>query len=441
MLTDDELRNFDRFLDGIQRTVSRFPGRFQHCSLEALTEGTGPLFCLIRAGVESRAKDEFLDYGKAQMRREVFTSTDLRARLESLNSTGTLATKHGAIAFDLRNNTPYQTFHPSRSEYHRWPGCLYQMGANQSNIVPSEPLVGRGLPPFFDANDAVRHWIKVPVGDSSDGRYRRLLLFIPDFAARLEPMSFTKGTLRVRSSFSPGGVLEISVLATDGNETFRKTKRLRKSQTFRMMSNPTSLRVFITDEGGRILDSFAEEPAWATRERVIFAGARYSGASMEMIRRGESDTVEFKVFINLEDAKKAAELVKAVISFANTAGGTIFIGVTDDAEIEGVEAQVPHDKKKAETFESDYLSAIRKLVQQKLNRIPVIETHSEKIGDKTVFVVRVEEGTAKPYFNVQTKGIFIRRGASDVRPDPDKDLRQMVDSGRLQELLPFGLSQ
>jgi len=45
-----------------------------------------------------------------------------------------------------------------------------------------------------------------------------------------------------------------------------------------------------------------------------------------MIRRGESDTVEFKEFIHLDDKKKAAELVKAVISFANTRGGTIFIG-------------------------------------------------------------------------------------------------------------------
>jgi len=440
MLTDDELRNFDRFLDGIGQAVSRFPDRFRHCSLEALKEGTAPLFCLIRAGVERRPKDEFLDYGKVQMQREVFSSADLRARLESLNSTGNLATKHGAIAFDLRNNTPYQSFHPSRSEYHRWPGWLYQIGANQSNIVPSEPLVGRGLPPFFDAKDAVRHWIRVPLGDS-DGRYRRLLLFIPDFTARLGQMSFADGALRVRSSSSPGGVLEISVLAADGRETFRKTNRLRKSQTFRLMANPTSLRVFITNEGGRILDSFSEEPAWATRERVIFAGARYSGASMDMIRRGESDTVEFKVFIRLEDKKKAAELVKAVISFANTAGGTVFIGVTDDAEIEGVEAHVPHDKKKAETFEAEYFAAIRTLLQQKLNRIPIIETRSEQIGDKTVFLLRIEEGAAKPYFNVQTNEVFIRRGASDARPDPDKDLRQMVDSGRWQGLLPFGLNR
>jgi predicted HTH transcriptional regulator len=112
-----------------------------------------------------------------------------------------------------------------------------------------------------------------------------------------------------------------------------------------------------------------------------------------------------------------------------------------DAEIQGVEAHVPDDNKNAETFEADYFAEVRRLMQQKLNRIPKIDNHSERIGEKTVFVLKVEEGATQPYFNVQTREIFIRRGASDVRPDPDKDLRMMVTSGGSLELLPVGLSQ
>lgn len=101
--------------------MSHFPDRFRHCSLEAVTEKTGPLFCLIRAGVESKLKDECLDYGKVRMLRDIFSSSDLLTCLESPKSTGNLATKHGPIAFDPRNDTPYQTFYPKRSEYHRSP--------------------------------------------------------------------------------------------------------------------------------------------------------------------------------------------------------------------------------------------------------------------------------------------------------------------------------
>lgn len=204
------------------------------------------------------------------------------------------------------------------------------------------------------------------------------------------------------------------------------------------MTNPTSLRVFITNDKGEIVDLFGEEQAWATRERVILAGARYSQESMDMIHRGESDTVELKEFIRLDDKKKASELVKAVISFANTAGGTIFIGVTDDTEIKGVDGYIPH-KQNTAAFEADYFSGIRRLLQQKLNRIPPIETRSERIGDKTVFILRVEEGPAKPYSNVQTRETFVRRGASDVRPDPDTDLRRMLESGRASLLFPWSL--
>jgi Schlafen, AlbA_2 len=300
--------------------------------------------------------------------------------------------------------------------------------AATGHVTPglNEPLVGKGLPPFFNPKDAITNWVQVHVGDN-DARFGRFLFFVPDFTARLDQIAFAERSLQVKSTFS-ASVLSVSVLATDGRTTFRKTKPLQKTQRFKLMANPTSLRIFITNEQGEIVDSFAEQEAWTTRERVIFAGARYPSEAMELIRRGESDTVEFKPYIRLDDVKKAAELVKAVISFANTRGGTIFVGVSDDAEILGVEGHMPHDRKKAASFEADFFTAVRNLLKQKLNRIPPIDTRTERIGDKTLFVLQVAEGTVKPYTNIQTRETFVRRGASDMRPDPDTELRQMLVS-------------
>lgn len=145
-----------------------------------------------------------------------------------------------------------------------------------------------------------------------------------------------------------------------------------------------------------------------------------------MIRGGETDKVEFKEFIRLDDKKKSNDIVKAVTSFANTTGGTILIGVPDDAEIIGIDANIPNNEDKAAIFAEDYYRGIRELLKQKLNRIPQIETRTEKVGDKTIFVVWVEEGSAKPYFNVQTREVLVRRGGSDVRPDPDNEFRGML---------------
>ena len=359
-----------------------------------------------------------------QLRSEVFSRDELLSRLTTLNGTGKFVVGGVELSFEIQNSRPNQSFNTSFSAYHGWPGCLYQIGNPQQSYIAPEPLVAIGLPPYFNAKDAIAEWAGVPVSDS-DGRNRKLLLFIPRFDARLEAMDFSKGVLRINTASSIPE-LHLSVLATDGDTTFRCTQPLQATQEFSLMPNPTQLRIFIVNEKSEILDSFTEDQNWASRERVIFAGARYPTALMDMIRHGETDAVEFKEFIRLDDRKKSADIVKAVISFANTAGGTILIGVTDDAEILGVDANTPNDSTKAATFEEDYFRSVRELLKQKLNRIPPIEMRAERVGDKTIFVIHIEEGSAKPYVNVQTKETFLRRGASDVRPDPDTELRAML---------------
>lgn len=425
MLTDDQLRDYNTFLRFLERAVSEYPPEYQHCVLQGVTACEEPRFCIIRAGMMKEGSDDLLTYPDLRLRRETFDCRELPGRIHQLKQTGKLSSKYGDIAIDLTNSFPQQNFYPSHSEYHEWPGNLYQLGAGQRNYVPPKPLVGLGLPPYFNVLDVVRNWIGLPSAGDSDARNGRLLLFIPTFEARLESLKFSDEVLTVESTARAGGKLWLSVLASDGHNIVRHTQELQPSQQFRLMENPTSLQIFITNESGETVDTFSEEERWASRERVIYAGASFSQDTMNTIRRGETDAVEFKEFIRLEDKKKSADIVKAVISFANAAGGTLFMGVSDDAEVIGVDGNAPNDKQKASTFERDYFAGIRMLLQEKLNRIPSIDYRSERIGDKTIFVLRVHEGGAKPYFNVQTKDCFIRRGASDVRPDPDSELRQM----------------
>jgi hypothetical protein len=424
MLTENELRHFDLFVKAISDHVARFPAKVRHCVLKAVTEHSQPIFCLLNTGVPKSRQSKTLDYGSVQLRTEAFACDQLQDRLTSMNSTGKFSMRDCELLFDLKNNWTRETFFPSFSEYSEWPGHLFQIGTSQSSNVGLQALVARGLTPYFHVKDAIQDWVGVSVADS-DARFRQFLLFVPRFDARLDALEFSKGVLEIRSSFRVHN-LHLAVLANDGQTTTRSAKPLQKRQRITLMPNPTNLRVFIVNDKSETLDSFAEDEHWSTRHRVIFAGSNYSTQLMQMIRGGETDSVEFKEFIRLDDKRKAADIIKAVISFANTAGGTILIGVTDDAEIAGVDSQVPHDKRKAATFAADYFRSVREVLKQKLNRIPPVEMHTEQIGDKTIFVIRVAEGSAKPYVNVQTKETFLRRGASDVRPDPDTELRDML---------------
>ena len=64
-----------------------------------------------------------------------------------------------------------------------------------------------------------------------------------------------------------------------------------------------------------------------------------------LIRRGESDTLEFKSTLrtNLKTGEKDKRMEKAVLktltAFLNTEGGTLLIGVTDDGEILGIDEE------------------------------------------------------------------------------------------------------
>ena len=417
------------FLDEIARIVGNYPSpQFRFCSLETLTYKNEPLFCLIRAGVSNKS-DVQLDYGKMRLERRMFNCDDLRGQLANFYANHRIQSGFGEIAFEQANLNPPQQFHNSGSPYHAWPGRLYILGATTHGTTgTNEPLVGKDLLPFFNAQDAVSNWIGIPI-NSSDSRFGRMQLFLPDFTARIGKMTFADSFLRIRADFAHEPLF-ISVLAKDEQTTVRKTKPLRKSQSFRLMADPTNVAIFITNDKKEIVDSFAEDENRTSRERVIFASSRYSDVTMTLIRRGETDTVEFKSFIRLDDMKKANELVKAVISFANTRGGTIFIGVTDDAEIVGIESQIPH-KTTAANFEKGYFKRVRELLKQKLNRIPHSDMRTERLGDKSVFIIEVSEGTNKPYYDVQTREIFVRRGASDVRPDPDTELPRILGSNDL----------
>jgi ATP-dependent DNA helicase RecG len=54
-----------------------------------------------------------------------------------------------------------------------------------------------------------------------------------------------------------------------------------------------------------------------------------------MLELKESETVEFKV-------KSTDDLKKEVVAFANTKGGTIYIGVEDDGNLAGIEGSSEH---------------------------------------------------------------------------------------------------
>jgi hypothetical protein len=147
----------------------------------------------------------------------------------------------------------------------------------------------------------------------------------------------------------------------------------------------------------------------------------------ELIKRGESKTLEFKSTLrwslkeDRQDGKGVTHAVlKTIAAFLNTDGGDLLIGVGDDGAIVGIE----HDK-----LESDD-KLMRHLVQVVRNGLgdragTYIDPRCQVIQGRTACIVACQ-GSPEPVF-LRWKGLetapdgdfFVRQGPTTVRLEPD----------------------
>ncbi len=126
----------------------------------------------------------------------------------------------------------------------------------------------------------------------------------------------------------------------------------------------------------------------------------------------ESKTVEYK-------REYTDDIKKTVIAFANSDGGEIFIGIEDDGTIRGL--YDPNDVMLRVT------NAIRDSIHPDVTLF--VETGVEMTAGKSIVVVKVQRGTARPYYlsgkGIRTEGVFVRQGASTV-PATDAAILSMI---------------
>lgn len=129
-----------------------------------------------------------------------------------------------------------------------------------------------------------------------------------------------------------------------------------------------------------------------------------------MIR--ETETIELK-------STYTHDVIKEILAFANTNGGTLYIGIDDDGKIKGVE---------------DCDEVILKVSNQVRDSIKPDITgfvHYETImmDEKEVVKITVQRGTLRPYYfhqkGLKPTGVYVRQGTSSV-PATDLSIKDMI---------------
>jgi ATP-dependent DNA helicase RecG len=122
---------------------------------------------------------------------------------------------------------------------------------------------------------------------------------------------------------------------------------------------------------------------------------------MKQIEAGESLNTEFK-------REYTEDIKKTIIAFANTAGGTLYIGIKDDKSIIGVNN--PDDTLLQLT------NMVRSAIKPDLTLF--VDYKTARIGKSVIVIVNVQRGVACPYYlagkGVRPEGVYVRQGPSSV---------------------------
>ena len=126
----------------------------------------------------------------------------------------------------------------------------------------------------------------------------------------------------------------------------------------------------------------------------------------------ESLTTEFK-------REYTSDINKTIVAFANTDGGVVYIGVTDDGNVVGVN-DIDETMLKLS-------NSIRDSIKPDITLF--VDYQQEITGNKTVIKLIVQRGASCPYYlaskGIRPEGVYVRQGASNA-PATETAILRMI---------------
>lgn len=144
----------------------------------------------------------------------------------------------------------------------------------------------------------------------------------------------------------------------------------------------------------------------------------------QLIKNGESETLEFKVKANHPD-----KIVKEVVAFANTRGGKLLIGVSDDRRIVGLKSA-----------EEDHYTLEKAITQY---CFPEIKYHCQIIpvtARRSIIIYTIFESESKPHSIVLDDRNKRRQGyirLADRSVKASKEMKEILRRERKAKAIRF----
>jgi schlafen family protein len=330
--------------------------------------------------------------------------------------------------------------HSSRSLWHRYPSwtgsiSLADQRGPRGNLISPPPAPNQ---PFFNSEtrffadnvaDVAKQWLELPNADTSLKPSGRIELVIPDPRGYFSEVIRQGGlvSLTVAGSESPSGkyvaVKSRTPQGAEGRSTFPVIGNGIQYESSEQMF---SVEAFLLDQDGFCYDRFAE----SEQRRGPFAdellGRREQDEPiyrelLDALLHGEDDLTEFKEWVPLDGAdKKSAELLKTLCAFANARGGSLYVGVSEEAEVLGTRRRLRAEQEEA------FLKRIYQIAREGLAPSVIVKGCWIDHAEHRILRLDVEEAVTKPCEVMGIRQVYIRRGASS-RKATVAEIRLMID--------------
>lgn len=151
---------------------------------------------------------------------------------------------------------------------------------------------------------------------------------------------------------------------------------------------------------------YAATPQMVAREEEL----------LRLILGGESEACEFKPSVDLAN-DKALQLEKTVCAFSNQKGGTLFIGVSKEGDIEGMASHAMRRSDDTDTALAAYAEAVRMRLLEALKDNQCFEVNVARVAGAPLVLVTVVK-SLDINFLLKTKTAYIRHGATSMKLTP-----------------------
>jgi hypothetical protein len=294
---------------------------------------------------------------------------------------------------------------------------------NRSLNLDREPVVNKGLAPYFSPADAVQNWVfnsysshplnQVPYSE-------RFLVLLPDTRARFCSGRWVGSRLAIQ--------IETNVPTSDVELQINLVGS--RTQGLHMPISGESIQIEVPDDARQLTLYLVHSNGDLICQRRLSAGYRYFGGAEDEVpecdvakdlREGESDIREFKPFISPFDAKES-EVVRTVVAFANTGGGRLIIGVNDEGIPMGL-AEARRQMKDNRSPIGSQLARIKKLIRESTKPVPEISCSQVDVHGQPVVVIDVPKSAG--VCSTQDNRVYVRKGATSRPADSLTELPSM----------------